>query len=70
MKPRSEAHFVFLSQLTVEGPLLMGNTMCCTPDQLRSVHKRDTIALKCVTPPKRIVRGIITEGEKKLEGEN
>lgn len=48
----------------------MGNTMCCTPDQLQSVHKRDTIALKCVTPPKRIVRGIITEGEKKLEGEN
>lgn len=47
----------------------MGNTMCCTPDQFWSVHKRGTIALKCVTPSKRIVRGIITE-EKKLEGEN
>lgn len=62
MKPRSEAHFVFLSRLTAEGPVLMGNTMCCTSDQLWNVHKHDTIALKCVTPPKRIVRGIITEG--------
>lgn len=40
----------------------MENTMCCAPDWLWSVHNCNTIAIKCVTAPKRIVRGIITEG--------